>query len=42
MYSFTYTLRDVRDGETFEITCTEAELASLLKKWSFYELAEEF
>lgn len=42
MYAFTYTLRDTRDGETFEVSCTKEELANMLARCSFFELAEDF
>lgn len=42
MYEFTYTLRDTRDDEIFEVTCTKAYLADLLARCSFFELAEDF
>jgi hypothetical protein len=29
-YCFTYTLRDIRDGFTFEVTCTPSDLGNIM------------
>ena len=41
-YAFTYTLRDTRDGETFEVSCTPSDLANIFVHDPWLELAEDF
>jgi len=40
MYEFTYTLRDVRDGWTFEVSCTSSDLGNILANDPWLELDE--
>ena len=39
-YEFTYTLRDVRTGETFEVSCTQSDLGNIFANDPWLELAE--
>jgi hypothetical protein len=41
-YAFTYTLRDIRDGFTFEVSCTPSDLGNLFANDPWLELAEDF
>lgn len=40
-YTFTYTLRDVRTGETFEVSCTPSDLGNIFVHDPSLELAED-